>query len=63
MGTGNKSLKCRQTGSILQGKEVGIGGFHVTSYQENFASHHARDRHFGFLFTCECIGESKKMYH
>ena len=38
-------------------------GFHVTSYQANFASHHTRDRHVGFLFTFEGIGKSNKMYH
>ena len=26
-----------------------IEGFHVTSYQANFASHPTRDRHVGFL--------------
>ena len=26
-----------------------IEGFHVTSYQANFASHHTRNRHVGFL--------------
>ena len=26
-----------------------IEGFHVTSYQANFASHPSRDRHVGFL--------------
>ena len=37
--------------------------FHVTSYQANFASHHTRNRHFGFLFKCKGIGKSNKMYH
>ena len=40
-----------------------IGAFHVTSYKANFASHHTRDRHVGFQFTCEGIGKSNKMYH
>ena len=26
-----------------------IEGFHVTSYQANYASHPTRDRHVGFL--------------
>ena len=33
-----------------------VEGFHVTSYQTNFASHHIYDRHVGFLFTRSCIG-------
>ena len=37
-----------------------IGGFHVTWYQANFASHHTRNCHVGFLFTCDGIGESDK---
>ena len=38
-----------------------IEGFHVTSYQANFASHHTRDRHVGFLFTWSAIGKYYKM--
>ena len=30
---------------------LSIEGFHVTSYQANFASHHTRDRHVGFLLA------------
>ena len=36
-------------------------GFHVTSYQTNFASHHTRNLHVGFLFTWSGIGKYKKM--
>ena len=42
---------------------LGKGGFHVTSYQANFASHHTRNRHIGFLFTCKGIEKSNKTYH
>ena len=35
----------------------------MTSYQANFASRHTRHRHVGFLFTCERIGKSNKMFH
>ena len=52
-------LFCR----LVKSKENGIGGFHVTSYQANLASHHNRHRHFGFLFTCKGIGKSNKMFH
>ena len=38
-----------------------IEGFHVTSYQANFASDHTRDRYVGFLFTRSCIGKYNKM--
>ena len=40
-----------------------IEGFHVTSYQINFASHHTSDRHVGFLSTWDDIGKSNKMLH
>ena len=40
-----------------------IEGFHVTSYQVNFASHHTRDRHVGFLFTQSSIGKYNKISH
>ena len=36
-------------------------GFHVTSYQANFASHHTRNRHVGFFFTWSDIGKYNKM--
>ena len=36
-------------------------GFHVTSYQANFASHHTCDRHVGFLFTRSSIEKYNKM--
>ena len=38
-----------------------IEGFHVTSYQANFASHHTCYRHVGFLFTQSGIGRYNKM--
>ena len=38
-----------------------IKGFYVTSYQANFASHHTRDCHDGFLFTRSGIGKCNKM--
>ena len=31
------------------------------SYQANFASHHTRDRHVGFLSTLSSIGKHNKM--
>ena len=37
-------------------------GFYVTSYQANFASHHTRDRHVGFLFAWDGIAKHNKMY-
>ena len=36
-------------------------GFHVTSYQANFASHHTRGRHVGFLFTWSGIEKYNKI--
>ena len=38
-----------------------IESFHVTSYQANFASHHTRDRHVGFLSPQTGIGKYNKM--
>ena len=38
-----------------------IEGFHVTSYQANFASHPTRDRHVGFLLAWRGIGKHDKM--
>ena len=35
--------------------------FHVTSYQANFASHHTRDRHVGFLTPQAGMGKYNKM--
>ena len=40
---------------------VQIESFHLTSYQANFASHHTRDRHIGFLFTKSGIGKYNRM--
>ena len=37
-----------------------IGGFHVTSYQANFASHHTHNRHVGSLFACVVLGKATK---
>ena len=37
-----------------------IGGFHVTSYQANFASHCTRNCHVGFLLACDGIGKNTK---
>ena len=31
-----------------------VEGFHVTSFQADFASHHTCDRHVGFLFARYC---------
>ena len=39
----------------------GIEGFHVTSYQAKFESHHTCDRHVGFLFAWSSIGKHNKM--
>ena len=38
-----------------------VEGFHVTSYQENFAGRHTRNRHVGFLFARDGIGKHNKM--
>ena len=38
-----------------------IEGFHVTSFEAKFASHHTRDLHVGFLFARLCIGKHNKM--
>ena len=38
-----------------------IEGFAVTSYPANFASHHTRDRHVGFLFPQSGIVKHNKM--
>ena len=35
----------------VRGIRCTIEGFHVTSYQANFASHRTRDRHVGFLYN------------
>ena len=40
-----------------------IEGFHVTSYQANFASHHTCDRHVGFLAPLSGIEKHNKMSH
>ena len=39
-----------------------IKGFHVMSYQANFASHHTRDCYFDFLFTWSSIGKHNRTY-
>ena len=38
-----------------------IGGFYVTSYQANFASHHTRGRHVGFQSPQAGTGKCNKM--
>ena len=38
-----------------------VEGFHVMSYEANFASHHTCDRHAGFLFAWSGIGKYNKM--
>ena len=35
--------------------KMSIKDFHVTSYQANFASHHTRDHHVGFLFARQAV--------
>ena len=35
-------------------------GFHVMSYQANFASHHTGDSHVGFLFTWRVLENTTK---
>ena len=40
---------------------IWIEGFHVMSYRANFASHHTRDSHVGFLCTRSGIGKYNKM--
>ena len=37
-----------------------IEGFHVTSYQANFASHHTRNRHVSFRFTRAVLENTTK---
>ena len=58
-----KSLAMPLMSLQLEYCNVCIGGFHVTSCQANFASHHTHNRHVGFLFMCEGIGKSNKMFH
>ena len=45
---------------LIYSVEQLIEGFHVTSYQTNFASHHTRDRHVGFLSAWHGIGNTTK---
>ena len=35
----------------------------MTSYQANFASHHTKDRHVGFLLAWHGIGKHNKASH
>ena len=37
-------------------------GFHVSSYQANFESQQTRDRHIGFLFAWDGIGNHNEMF-
>ena len=39
-----------------------IEGLHVTLQQANFASHHTRERHIGFLCTRNGIGKDNKIF-
>ena len=41
--------------------KVTVEGFHVTSYQANFASHHTGNHHVGFLFPQHGIGKYNKL--
>ena len=41
---------------------VRIEGFHVTSYQANFASPHTHNRHVGFLLAWHGIGKYNTMF-
>ena len=34
----------------------------MTSYQANFASHHTRDRHVGFLFARTVLENTNNMF-
>ena len=40
---------------------ITIEGFHVMSYQANFASHQTRDRHVGFLLAWQGLGKHNKI--
>ena len=44
-------------GKINAAEKWRIEGFHVMSYQNNFAGHHTHDRHVGFLFAQSDIGK------
>ena len=46
---------------VLRSPFAPIKSFHVTSFQANFASHHTRDRHVGFLSPQSDIGKHNKM--
>ena len=57
-----KALMCRRCpDKKARLTAVIIEGFHVTSYQANFASHLTRDRHVGFLSPQSSIGKYNKM--
>ena len=43
------------------GPAPSIEGFHVASYQANFASHDTCDHHVGFLLAWHSIGKHNKM--
>ena len=40
-----------------------VEGFHVTSYQANFATHDTRDHHVGFLTARDSIRKHNKIFH
>ena len=44
-------------------KHTVIEGFHVTSYQAIFASHHTRDRHVGYALSTRRYWENKIMFY
>ena len=44
------------------GVQCSYRGFFVTSYQANFASHHIRNRHVGFLLKWHGIEKYNKMF-
>ena len=48
--------------SILICRQPTIEDFHVMSYQANFASHHTRNRHVGFLLAWHGIEKYNKMF-
>ena len=53
----HKLEKKSKIGTILSERR----GFHLTFYQVNFAIHHIRHRHVGFLSSQDSIGKYNKM--
>ena len=56
-------VTCAKKTSISAPADVIIEGYHVTSDQANFGSHHTRDRHVGFLSVWDDIEKNSKMFH